>query len=123
MSLLSFNGVRSVKASLRKHKATGKVISSAILKARTGTDTFTNTTYRSAYIYPVNESSGFEGGGAGTQNTQAVLWQTPSEAYAPRVDDQLVDDSSQTWLITSVATRHNATTGYAVHDLSIARYA
>jgi len=114
-----FYGSSSVIASKQKHLATGKVITSAVLKVRSTADTFTSVPYANAYVYPIREQSTYGGDGAASQQTTIVLWQI-GESSAPSTDDQIVANS-QTWLILAVDSRLAADTGYAVHDCTVAR--
>lgn len=113
-----FYGLSSVIASRDKHLATGKVITTAVLRVRGAVDTFTSVTYANAYIWPITETTGLPDGQA-TQQTTGVLWQM-GETTAPRVDDKLLLGSDN-WLIVQVFTRLNADTDYAVHDLTLVR--
>lgn len=115
-----FYGLQSVIASRNKHIATGKVITSAVLKVRGSGDTYTSVPYANAYVWPVQDVTGLPDNQA-VQHTTIVLWQM-GETTAPVSDDQITEGGN-TWLVTSVTTRLNADTNYAVHDCTVSRAA
>lgn len=116
-----FYGAASVIASRNKHIATGKVITSAVLKVRGSADTYTSVPYANAYVWPVQDVTGLPDNQA-VQHTTIVLWQMLSGEVAPVSDDQITI-GSDTWLVVSVLTRLNADTNYAVHDCTVSRAA
>lgn len=107
---------RVVKESLDLLRETGKV-KAAVLTLNDGSGTTQSYSY--TYLEPVTEQSALGGSGSATQSATLVLYQF-AETYTPRADDKVVQSGSSTaWLINSVDTQRNATSGYAVHTCRV----
>ncbi len=106
-----------VMARRRMQTRTGKVFPATLWRRTTG-DTFGITeTYKYSYLYPIDAQTGLGGGGFPDKQVRAVLFQE-GETYAPRPDDNLTIGEIR-WLIVVVSTGTNATTGYAVHEITL----
>ena len=117
---MSFFGAESVLSTMEKQPGRA----SGTLKIRAAADTFTSVSWAQAYIRETEESSAIEGGGIQPITTTGYLYQTgESDSYRPRPDDQFVDASGNTWLITRCVGRLTKDSGYGVFDCSFTRVA
>jgi len=114
-------GYQWVKADLRKHKRNTRKVVEATLKVRSSGDTFTDVTWKNAYIAPEDETTGFGSGGHPDITARITLWRI-KETSKPRPDDKIVigDD---TYLIGRVNSRLNGDESkhFAVYDCDCVR--
>lgn len=117
-----FFGVRTVKADLRKHQATGKVVP-AVLSGKESDGTPFSVSYANAYAWPSPENSGVGGKGRAWNTGRITLWRVwPSiETQAPRPDDTVameIEGEATDVRLNSVTPRLNAdeSRGFAVYD-------
>ena len=116
---MPFLGRQSVQATLFKQQRTVKV-TSGTLKVRGDGDTFTSVSWANLYVYPNTQTTGIGAGGYPNLFGRATLYRT-GEAYAPRVDDKLVDGRSREWQIVRVESRLDGdeADGWAVYDCDL----
>lgn len=115
----AFYGRQSVQADLFKQFRTGKV-GSGTLKVRNDGDTFTSVSWANIYNWPTDQRTGIGASGHPDTTCTAVLYRI-GEAYAPMVDDKLVDPNGVEWQIIRVQSRLNAdeSEGFAVYDCDL----
>ena len=114
-----FYGSQSVQSDLFKQIRTGKV-TSGTLKVRGDNDTFTSVSWANMYVYPLPEITGIGADGHPQISGRVTLYRI-GEAYAPRVDDKIVDSGNKTWQIIRVTPRLNAdeSQNFAVYDCEL----